>query len=135
MPKFFETVKKGSPLLCAGEIYDPTGGEEDIKNGNPVRTTNNNPDVVFDDDALRILRVARFATKYNLGIEDKTYKSMVKYVDRLGIISKERIQTELNKILCCKNATYGIRTLMNIGAMKYIIQQLEAIVKEVTNNN
>lgn len=46
MPKFFETVKKGSPLLCAGEIYDPTGGEEDIKNGNPVRTTNNNPDVV-----------------------------------------------------------------------------------------
>ena len=114
--------------VTTGEIYDPTGGEEDIKNCKPVRTTNNNPDVVFDDDALRILRVARFATKYNLGIEDKTYESMVKYVDRLGIISKERIQTELNKILCCKNATYGIRTLMNIGAMKYIIPELEETV-------
>lgn len=112
--------------VTTGEIYDPAGGENDIKNGNPVRTTNNNPDVVFDDDPLRILRVVRFATKYKLGIENKTYESMLKYVDRLGIISKERIQTELNKILCCKNATYGIKTLMNLGAMKYIIPDLIA---------
>ena len=114
--------------LTTKEIFDPTGGLNDIKNTNLVKTTNPDPDTVFDDDPLRILRVVRFATKYGRDIEENTFKSMVKFVDRLEIISKERIQSEFNKIITCKNAVKGIGTLVNIGAMKYIIPELEETV-------
>ena len=106
------------------DVYDPTGGVNDVMRHKPVRTTNENPDVVFDDDPLRILRVVRFATRYDLGIEEKTYNSMKKYVDRLDIISIERIQAEFNKILLSKNAVKGIETLVELGAMKYIVPEL-----------
>ena len=105
-------------------VYDQTGGVNDVMHHKPVRTTNENPDVVFDDDPLRILRVVRFATRYDLGIEEKTYSSMKKYVDRLDIISIERIQAEFNKILLSKNAVKGIETLVELGAMKYIVPEL-----------
>ena len=109
--------------ISSGEIIDPTGkGKEDIL-GHVIRVTNDNPDVVFIDDPLRILRVCRFSTRYGWGIEHETYKSMVRNVDRLSIITHERIRDEFQKILLSKNATMGIRMLVDIGAMKYIIPE------------
>lgn len=110
--------------VSTGKTLDMVGGVEDINN-NIIRTTNENPDVVMDDDPLRILRVVRFATRYGWAIENNTFESMKKYVDRLSIISKERIQTEFNKILLCENAVMGINILHEIGAMKYIIPEFE----------
>ena len=106
--------------VSTGETLDLVGGLDDIAN-HVIRTTNQDPDVVFDDDPLRILRVVRFATRYGWEIERKTYKSMHKFVRRLKIITKERIQAELNKILMTKNAKMGIELLHKIGAMEYVI--------------
>jgi len=110
--------------VCTGEILDLVGGREDINN-HIIRTTNTDPDVVFDDDPLRILRVIRFATRYGWDIETKTYKSMKKFAKRLKIITKERIQAELNKILLCDNAVMGINYIYEIGAMKYVVPDFE----------
>lgn len=110
--------------VSTGEILDLVGGQEDIKN-HIIRTTNKNPDIVFDDDPLRILRVIRFATRYGWEIESKTYKSMKKYAKRLKIITKERIQAEFNKILMSENAVMGINMLHNIGAMTFIVPEFE----------
>lgn len=110
--------------VSTGEIYDPTGGEDDIKNQRPVKVTNDNPDVIMEDDPLRICRVIRFASRFNLPIEEKTYASMKKHVDRLEIISKERIRDEFCKIITDKHAERGIKMLIRIGAMKYIIPEL-----------
>ena len=113
--------------ISTGEIVDMVGGLKDIED-KVIRTTNENPDIVFDDDPLRVLRVVRFATRYGWEIEPKTYASMKKYVDRLEIISKERIKDEFNKILLSDNATMGIRTLCDIGAMKYIIPEVDEMI-------
>ena len=113
--------------ISTGEIVDMVGGQKDIEN-KVIRTTNENPDIVFDDDALRILRCCRFSTRFGWNIESKTYESMKKYVDRLEIISKERIRDEFNKILLSANATMGIRTLCDIGAMKYIIPEVGEMI-------
>ena len=113
--------------ISTGEIVDMVGGLKDIEN-KVIKTTNNNPDIVFDDDSLRILRVIRFASRYGWDIEPKTYESMKKYVDRLEIISKERIKDEFNKILLSDNAVMGIRTLCDIGAMKYIIPEVDEMI-------
>jgi len=110
--------------VSTGEILDLVGGMKDIED-HIIRTTNTDPDVVFDDDPLRILRVIRFATRYGWEIEEKTFKSMKKYVRRLDIITKERIQAELNKILLCRNAVMGIGYIHDIGAMKYVIPEFE----------
>lgn len=113
--------------ISTGEIIDMVGGQKDIEN-KVIRTTNENPDIVFDDDSLRILRCIKFSVRYGWEIEPKTYASMKKYVDRLEIISKERIKDEFNKILLSDNASMGIRTLCDIGAMKYIIPEVVEMI-------
>ena len=113
--------------ISTGEIVDMVGGLNDIEN-KVIRTTNENPDIVFDDDPLRICRVIRFSCRYGWEIEPKTYESMKRYVDRLEIISKERIKDEFNKILLSDNASMGIRTLCDIGAMKYIIPEVDEMI-------
>ena len=110
--------------VTTGRTLDLVGGLDDIAN-HVIRTTNQDPDVVFDDDPLRILRVVRFATRYDWDIEMKTYKSMHKFVRRLKIITKERIQAELNKILMSPNAKKGINLMHSIGALEYVIPEFE----------
>lgn len=110
--------------VFTGEILDLVGGRSDIDN-HIIRTTNTDPDVVFDDDPLRILRAVRFATRYGWEIESKTYKSMKRNVKRLRIITKERIQAEFNKILMSKNAVMGINMIHDLGAMTFIVPEFE----------
>ena len=110
--------------VSTGEILDLVGGRSDIDH-HIIRTTNQDPDVVFDDDPLRILRVIRFASRYGWEIEKRTYKSMQKNVRRLKIITKERIQAELNKILTCKHPVMGVELMHKIGAMQYVIPEFE----------
>ena len=82
-------------------------------------------DQTFIDDPLRILRVVRFACRYGWDIEEQTYKAMKRNVRRLRIITKERIQAELNKILLSENAVMGIEYLHDLGAMEYVIPEFE----------
>lgn len=114
--------------ISTGEILDITGKSlDDIKN-HVIRCTNDNPNVVFMDDPLRLLRVCRFSARYGWKIEKETYMSMIRNVARLEIITKERIQDELMKILTCKNPVMGLEELEDIGALKYVIPELEETV-------
>ena len=85
-------------------------------------------DHTFIDDPLRILRVVRFHTKLGFKISDETFNAMKRNVDRLSIITVERINTELCKILMSKNARQGIELINEIGAMKYVIPELEQCI-------
>lgn len=85
-------------------------------------------DQTFIDDPLRILRVLRFHTKLGFKISEKTFNAMKRNVDRLSIITVERINTELCKILMSKNARQGIELINEIGAMKYVIPELEQCI-------
>lgn len=82
-------------------------------------------DQTFIDDPLRILRVIRFHTRFGYQISEKTLEAMKRNVDRLSIITVERINTELCKILMTVHAADGIRLIQSIGAMKYVIPELE----------
>ena len=85
-------------------------------------------DQTFIDDPLRILRVVRFHTKLGFKISEKTFNAMKRNVDRLSIITVERINTELCKILMSKYARQGIELINEIGAMKYVIPELEQCI-------
>lgn len=85
-----------------GHIIDPFGGAKDIKNkiircvGNPVRR--------FSEDALRIMRTVRFASQLGFRVEKETAAAALSMKERLNDISRERIRTELDKLICGKNA-------------------------------
>ena len=96
-------------------------------NGNSIKDLHDNvlrtcgePDVIFSEDPLRILRAIRFQCRYDSVIEEKTYEGMVKNVDRLKIISKERIQDEFNKMMTSGHADLAMKYINEIGAWKYI---------------
>lgn len=106
------------------KILDPTGkGFDDIGN-KVIRTTNDNPDVVFIDDPLRILRVVRFSTRLGWDIDNFTLESMKRNVDRLRVVSMERINEEFGKMLVSDDPVVALTLLSEIGALKYIIPEL-----------
>lgn len=109
--------------ISNNELVDYSkNGLNDIKN-KVIRSTSN-PDIIFNDDSLRILRMVRFASKLGFEIEDETLKGAIRYVDRLEIISKERIQDEFSKMITSDNPEFAIRLLFEIGAYKYVFDNL-----------
>lgn len=110
--------------VTTGEILDLTGKGIDDINAGICRVTNENPDVVFSDDALRILRGIRFACKYNFDIEENSFESMKKNVDRLAIITQERITDEFNKMMMTNDPARALCLLGYTGAMKYVVPEL-----------
>lgn len=120
-------------------IYHPlteTGGMLDF-NGNSLKDLDDNilrtcgdPNIIFTEDPLRILRAVRFAARFGSTIEDETYNGMVKFVDRLSIISRERIYEEFKKMISTSDyykTQYAICTLWDIGAFKYILPHLNTM--------
>ena len=112
--------------VSEGKIIDITGlGISDINNH--IIRTPCDPDITYNDDPLRILRCIRFATRYGWtnNISEATLNGMLKNVDRLSIITQERITDEFNKIICNENAVLGLELMKKVGAMKYVIPELE----------
>ena len=111
------------------ETKDFSGrGIEDLK-ANVLRTCGD-PNIIFTEDPLRILRAIRFATRFDSKIDIDTFDGMYKFANRLEIISKERIQDEVFKILTSKGAKDGLELIFNIGAMSYVFPALESEDKE-----
>lgn len=84
--------------VCVESIIDPTGrGLYDIENH--IIDTPTNPVVTLNDDPLRILRVYRFAAKYGWKISYRVDNALSLNMDRLSIVSQERIYDEFIKMV------------------------------------
>ena len=78
-------------------LSDPFGGREDAEM--KIIRAVGDPYVRFDEDALRILRALRFASVLGFHIEDATSAAARELASRLTFISKERVYTELKKLI------------------------------------
>ena len=83
-------------------LTDPFGGREDIEKG--VIRCVGEPEARFREDALRILRAMRFASRLGFTIEAQTAGAMHDLRERLRLISRERIAAELTGVLTGRNA-------------------------------
>lgn len=111
--------------VSTSDVYDFTEkGLDDLKN-HIIRVTNDNPDVVMVDDPLRVLRAIRFSCQLGFEIEKETFAAMKRDVHRLEIVSAERIQTELNKILMSPEPVKGLELLKNCGALEEFIPEFK----------
>lgn len=111
--------------LTTGEILDLTGmGRNDIKSG--IVRTPLDPDVIFSEDALRLLRCVRFTAKYNWKLPMFMIRAIKKNASQLTNISKERIHDETNKMVLTNYPFKAFRLLQILGLMKYVFPSLQS---------
>ena len=80
-----------------GELIDPYGGMDDIKEG--IIRCVGDPEMRFSEDALRMLRAFRFSAQLGFKIEKKVLAAIKAGAENVINISAERIQAEIEKIL------------------------------------
>ena len=108
-----------------GELIDRFGGMEDLKNR--IIRTPLDPDITFSDDPLRMMRAIRFATQLNFDIYPETFEAIRRNASRIDIITRERIATELEKIMRSPKPSIGWRLLSDSGLLAHIMPQLQAM--------
>ena len=108
-----------------GELVDPFNGLADLEDG--IIATPLDPDITFSDDPLRMMRCIRFATQLNFQIEDATFEALERMADRIKIVSGERIEVELNKIIMSPHPSRGFVDLQRSGLLNIILPELAAL--------
>lgn len=108
-----------------GQLIDPFDGIEDL-NQKFIRTPLN-PEITFSDDPLRMMRAIRFATQLNFAIDEVAINAIKTQKERIGIVSKERITDELNKIILAKTPSIGFKYLFDTGLLQLIFPQMAAL--------
>ncbi|MDE6271592.1 MAG: CCA tRNA nucleotidyltransferase [Muribaculaceae bacterium] len=105
-----------------GELIDPFGGLADLAR-REIRTPLD-PDVTFSDDPLRMMRAIRFATQLNFRIVPATFQAIKRNRNRIEIITKERINDELGKIMRSPKPSIGFMLLDMTGLLPLIFPEL-----------
>ena len=108
-----------------GELIDPFDGIADLEDR--IIATPLDPEVTFSDDPLRMMRCIRFATQLNFQIEDETFRALENMVDRIGIVSGERIEVELNKIMMAQHPSVGFEYLQRSGLLQRLLPEVAAL--------
>lgn len=105
-------------------VVDPFGGREDLQTG--VLRAVGQPCQRFEEDALRILRLYRFAARFGFAIDPQTECAACALSERLGCVSVERIEEELSKLLCAPNpGAYLAPEVMAVVLPELSAQELE----------
>ena len=108
-----------------GELLDPFGGMSDLRS-RTIRTPLD-PDITFSDDPLRMMRAIRFATQLGFYIAPDTFEAIRRNAERIKIITKERINDELGKIMRSPRPSVGFRLLDMAGLLEIIFPELCAL--------
>ena len=108
-----------------GELVDPFNGIADLE-ARIIRTPLD-PDITFSDDPLRMMRAIRFATQLDFEIHPETFKAIRRNRERISIITKERINDELYKIMRSPRPSVGFRLLDESGLLELIFPSVYAL--------
>ena len=108
-----------------GELLDPFDGIGDLERC--IIRTPLDPDITFSDDPLRMMRAIRFATQLGFNLDGETFDAFARNKERIGIITKERIAEELNKIMMSRRPSEGWILLDKTGLLPLIFPELAAL--------
>ncbi len=108
-----------------GELIDPFGGLVDLHK--KLIRTPLDPDITFSDDPLRMMRAIRFATQLEFGILSETFEAITRNAERIKIITKERINEELSKIIKSRRPSIGFKLLEQSNLLELIFPELHAL--------
>ncbi len=122
------TVNSMALRLPDKVFVDPFKGLQDLIDG--VLRTPGKPEDSFSDDPLRMMRGARFASQLGFEIEPATFDAMTAMAERIEIISAERVQVELTKLMLGDNPRAGLTALVDSGLAALVLPELPALKLE-----
>ena len=108
-----------------GDLLDPFKGMSDLTS--KCIKTPLEPAITYSDDPLRMLRAIRFASQLDFTIEAGSLKAIKDQSQRIEIITNERINAEIQKILECKKPSIGFLLLEKTGLLDYIMPELTVL--------
>lgn len=103
------TINAMAVSLPDGELIDPFGGLDHLRQR--TLATPLSPTESFSDDPLRMLRAARFIPRFDLEPEPGVAEAARTLADRLGIVSVERVNHELERLLALAGPGPGVAFL------------------------
>jgi poly(A) polymerase len=127
------TINAMALTLPSKTFVDPFNGLADLLAG--IIRTPGKPEDSFGDDPLRMLRAARFASQLGFEIESETFAAMKAMASRIEIISAERIQQELTKLMLGKHPRKGLTALVDSGLAAIVLPELPALKLEVDEHH
>ncbi|MEX2395354.1 MAG: CCA tRNA nucleotidyltransferase, partial [Actinomycetota bacterium] len=122
------TVNSIAVKIPTGEVFDPTGGLQDLRK--KILRTPASPEQAFTDDPLRMLRACRFASVLGFDVADEVMDAIVQMKDRMAIVSRERVRDELNKLVVGKKPSKGLEMMVATGLTEHVIPELDALAME-----
>ncbi len=108
-----------------GQLVDPFDGLYDLEDC--LIRTPCDPDITFSDDPLRMMRAVRFATQLGFDIDGETFDAIRRNRERIAIVSRERIITEVNKIVQSPRPSIGFELLDLTGLLELIFPELHSL--------
>lgn len=127
------TVNAMALRIPGPALVDPTGGVEDLL-AQTLRTPID-PAISFGDDPLRMLRAARFAAQLGFEVDADTLAAMTRMRESLRIVSPERVQAELVRLLASDDPVRGIRILVETGLADEVLPEVPALRLEVDEHH
>ncbi|MBS9337473.1 CCA tRNA nucleotidyltransferase [Fructobacillus parabroussonetiae] len=104
-------------LDADGRVIDLFDGLSDLKK-KQIRAVGN-PKERFTEDALRMMRAFRFASKLGFSIEEATLEALTALAPNLEKIAVERIQVEFEKLLMGQAAASALESMVSVGLFAY----------------
>ncbi len=117
------TVNALAQPLAGGVPIDPTGGLADLE----ARRLRMVAPAAFEDDPLRVLRVARLAVELGFEVDEQTLHAARERAAGLAQVSAERVFAELRGIVGAANALDGLALLDRLGATAVVLPELDAL--------
>ena len=106
-----------------GTLIDPFDGRRDL--ARETIDTPLDPEETFEDDPLRMIRAARFATQLEFRVSDRVFEAMGTKAHRVDILSQERITEELHKMLEADTPSIGFKMLEAAGVLEHFMPELQ----------
>jgi len=88
------------------------------------------PEILFNDDPLRMLRAARFAARFRLGVDPALEAAAVKVAEKIAIVSEERIQAELDLLMVTEFPSIGLDFIVRTGLAHHFFPELPMLQLE-----
>lgn len=106
-------------------LHDPFRGRADL--ADRILRTPLDPVESFSDDPLRMLRAARFLARYDLTAADGLVEAARSLVDRMEIVSVERIRDELFRLLAVEDPSRGFELLEAMGVLPVVLPEVAGL--------
>ncbi len=108
-----------------GHLTDPFGGRADLAAG--LLRAVGDPRERFGEDALRLVRAARFAGRFGMTIEPATEAAITELGSSVASVSGERIRDELLRMLADRVPSRALRALERLGLLSALLPELAAL--------